>query len=193
VSSSDPLSPADRLAPLPPWAATVNAVSRAFGVFAAGLIVLSIAVVCQMVFVRAVLGRSAIWQTEFAIFAVVAATFLGAPYILLTRGHVAVDVVPLLLGKAATRWLFIIGYGVALLFCVLFLWASIPWWYETWSAGQTTSSMWRARLWIPYLAVPVGLSLLCLQMISEITLVFLHRMRPFESHPQDRPQAGSTM
>ncbi len=192
MSSSDPGTPADAIARLPVWAATVNAVSRAFGVLATGLIVLSIGVVCQMVFVRAVLGRSAVWQTEFAIFAIVAATFLGAPYILLTRGHVAVDVVPLLLGKAANRWLFIIGHAVALLFCLLFLWASIPWWYETFAAGQTTSSMWRARLWIPYLSVPVGLSLLCLQMISEITLVFLRRNRPFDSHAEGRSQAGST-
>ncbi len=42
-----------------------------------------------MVFVRAVLGQSSIWQTEFVTFSLVAATFIGAPYILLTRGHVA--------------------------------------------------------------------------------------------------------
>ena len=56
-----------------------------------------------MVFVRAVLGESSIWQTEFVTFSLVAATFLGAPYILLTRGHVAVDVVPLMVRRAARR------------------------------------------------------------------------------------------
>ena len=172
-------------APLPAWAAAVNAVSRVFGVFSAGLILLAIAVVCQMVFIRAVLGQSAIWQTEFSIFATVAATFLGAPYILLTRGHVAVDVLPLLLGHAGRRWLCVIGYLVGLTFCGLFLWASIPWWYETWANDQTTSSIWRARLWIPYLAVPVGLALLCLQMLSELVLVFTHRALPFNLRPDE--------
>ena len=69
---------------------------------AALLILLSIGVVCQMVFIRAVLGQSSIWQTEFVTFSIVAATFLGAPYILLTRGHVAVDIVPLMVSTAGT-------------------------------------------------------------------------------------------
>lgn len=166
-------------AALPAWAAAVNAVSRAFGVFSAGLIVVSIAVVCQMVFVRAVLHESSIWQTEFVTFAIVAATFLGAPYILLTRGHVAVDVLPLMLAHDTRRWLSVAGSIVALLFCACFLYASIPWWYETWELNQTTSSMWRARLWIPYLSVPVGLALLCLQYLTQIALVIGDRELPF--------------
>lgn len=170
---------------LPAWAAAVNAVSRAFGVFATALIVVAIGVICQMVFVRAVLGQSAIWQTEFSIFATVAATFLGAPYILLTRGHVAVDVLPLMLGHEARRWLFVAGYAVALVFSALFLWASIPWWYETWASNQTTSSIWRARLWIPYLAVPVGLALLCLQLAVELLLVLARRVNPFHLRPDE--------
>jgi len=170
---------------LPAWALAVNALSRAFGVLAAGLIVLSIGVVCQMVFVRAVLGQSAIWQTEFVTFAIVAATFLGAPYILLTRGHVAVDVLPLMLGHGARRWLFLGGYLVALAFCALFFWASVPWWYDAFATGQTTSSIWRARVWIPYLSVPVGLGLLCLQMLTQILLVLTHRALPFNLRPEE--------
>jgi len=157
----------------------VHALSRAFGVAAAGLIVLSVGVVCHMVFVRAVLGQSSIWQTEFTTFALIAATFLGAPYILLTRGHVCVDVVPLMVSGATRRRLSIGGNLVALAFCALFLYAAWPWWLETWHTGQTTSSIWRARLWIPYLAVPVGLALLCLQFVAEIWLVWGGREPPF--------------
>jgi TRAP-type C4-dicarboxylate transport system permease small subunit len=50
----------DRSPPLPGWVAAVHAVSRVFGVAAAGLILLSVGIVCQMVFVRAVLGQSSI-------------------------------------------------------------------------------------------------------------------------------------
>ena len=125
--------------PLPAWVTAVHAVSRAFGVAAAGLILLSVGVVCQMVFVRAVLGQSSIWQTEFVTFSLVAATFLGAPYILLTRGHVAVDVLPLMAGAPARRALFVAGHLVALVFCAFFLYAAVPWWVEAWQTGQTTS------------------------------------------------------
>jgi TRAP-type C4-dicarboxylate transport system permease small subunit len=149
----------------------VNALSRALGVGAAGLILVSIGVVCHMVFVRAVLNESSIWQTEFVTFAVIASTFLGAPYILLTRGHVAVDVVPLMVATPARRLLHFVGSLIGLGFCGFFFYASLPWWHEVYELNQTTSSIWAARLWIPYLAVPVGLGLLCLQYLAEIWLV----------------------
>ncbi len=48
-----------------------------------------------MVFVRYVLNQNTIWQTDFVTWSLVAATFVGSPYLLLTRGHVNVDVLPL--------------------------------------------------------------------------------------------------
>ncbi|MEO7243061.1 MAG: TRAP transporter small permease [Variovorax sp.] len=172
--------------PLPGWARAVHAVSKAFGVFAAGLIVLSIGVVCQMVFVRAVLGQSSIWQTEFVIFSLVAATFIGAPYILLTRGHVSVDVVPLMLATPGRRRLYLAGSTVALVFCLVFLYSAVPWWHEAYTSGQTTPSLWRARLWIPYLSVPVGLAVLCLQFATEMWLVATRQALPFGLSAHDR-------
>ncbi len=168
----------------PAWVRAVHGLSRAFGVFAAGLILLSIGVVCQMVFVRAVLGQSSIWQTEFVTFSLVAATFIGAPYILLTRGHVAVDVWPIMASNVTRRWLYLLGSLLALVFCALFLYASVPWWHEAWERGLTTPSIWRARLWIPYLSVPVGLTLLCLQFCADMWLVYTHREQPFGLEPQ---------
>ncbi|MBX3586760.1 MAG: TRAP transporter small permease subunit [Ramlibacter sp.] len=172
--------------PLPVWVAAVNAVSRFFGVIAAAMILVSVGVVCQMVFVRAVLGQSSIWQTEFVTFSLVAATFIGAPFILLTRGHVSVDVVPLMVGVPTRRALHLVGCVVALAFCGFFLYAAVPWWYETWKSGQTTPSIWRARLWIPYLAVPVGLGLLCLQFVAEAYMVLSRRELPFGLAAEDR-------
>jgi TRAP-type C4-dicarboxylate transport system permease small subunit len=172
--------------PMPAWVSAVHAASRFFGVIAAGMILVSIVVVCQMVFVRAVLHESSIWQTEFVMYLLVAATFIGSPYILLTRGHVAVDVVPLMVSPRMRRHLHLVGSVIALVFCGLFLWASIPWWHDTWVNDQTTSSMWRARLWIPYLSVPVGLTLLCLQYLAEVWLVITQREHPFGLSPDDR-------
>jgi TRAP-type C4-dicarboxylate transport system permease small subunit len=171
---------------MPTWVAAIHAVSRALGVFSAGLILLSVGVVCQMVFVRAVLGESSIWQTEFVTFSLIASTFLGAPYILLTRGHVNVDLLPLMVGIPSRRVLHFLGSVVALAFCAIFLAAALPWWYETWESGQTTSTIWRARVWIPYLSVPVGLAMLCLQYIAEVYLVMSRRELPFGLTAEDR-------
>jgi len=172
--------------PPPVWVAGVQALSRAFGVFAAGLILLSVGVICQMVFVRAVLGQSSIWQTEFVTFSLVAATFIGAPYILLTRGHVAVDVLPLMLATPARRRMYILGHVIALVFCGFFLYAAVPWWHEAYTLNQTTPSIWRARLWIPYLSVPVGLTLLCLQLLAEIYMVAAQRTDPYGLSPETK-------
>jgi TRAP-type C4-dicarboxylate transport system permease small subunit len=172
--------------PLPLWVAAVHAASRALGVFSAGLIALSVAVICHMVFVRAVLNASSIWQTEFVTFSLIGATFLGAPYILLTRGHVSVDVVPLMASHGTRRWLHLLGSLIALAFCGVFFYAAVPWWHEAWASGLTTPSIWRARLWIPYLAVPVGLGLLCLQLLAEIWLVATRRENPFGLSPDER-------
>jgi TRAP-type C4-dicarboxylate transport system permease small subunit len=48
-----------------------------------------------MVFIRYVLNDNTIWQTDFVTYSLIAATFLGAPYVLLTKGHVNVDVLPI--------------------------------------------------------------------------------------------------
>jgi TRAP-type C4-dicarboxylate transport system permease small subunit len=169
----------------PLWVAAVEAASRLFGVAAAAMILVSVFVVCQMVFVRAVLHESTIWQTEFVMYLLVAATFIGAPYIMLTRGHVAVDVLPLMSGTRMRRLLHAVGTLIALAFCGFFLYAAVPWWHETWVSGQTTSSLWRARVWIPYLSVPVGLALLCLQLLADLWLVLTERSHPFGLAPED--------
>src|SRR5260370_33258983 len=64
---------------------TITLVSQACGIFAAGLIGAAVLVVCHMVFVRYALNHNTIWQTDFTISRLVAATFIGTPYVLLTR------------------------------------------------------------------------------------------------------------
>src|ERR671926_93034 len=76
----------------------VRRISQACGIIAAGLIAAGVVIVCQMVFIRYVLNETTIWQTDFITFSLVAATFIGSPYVLLTKGHVNVDVLPLYLG-----------------------------------------------------------------------------------------------
>ena len=159
----------------------VGALSRAAAFVAAGLLLASIAVICQMLVVRHGLGRSAIWQNEFVTFALVAATFLAAPYVLSVRGHVVVEVVPLWLSGGAKRVLGLVAAGLGLLFCLLVFATSLEWWWEAWSEGHRTSTMWRARLWIPYLSLPVGSLLLTLQYLAELWQIATGRRPPFGS------------
>jgi len=57
----------------------IRRVSQLCGIVAAGLIGVGVLVVCEMVFVRYVLNRNTIWQTDFVTWSLVAATFIGSP------------------------------------------------------------------------------------------------------------------
>src|SRR4051812_47308414 len=143
-------------------------VSVACGIFAAALIAASVVIVCEMVFLRYVLGHNTIWQTDFVTFSIVAATFIGSPYLLLNRGHVNVDVLPIYLGQKGRFRLALASMLMALGFCLVMTVLTTQLWYEAYENNWRSESMWRARLWIPYLAMPVGLGLLSIQYIAEI-------------------------
>ena len=79
----------------------VHTISRVCGTVAALCLVSGCVVVCQLVVMRYALGASTVWQNEFVTYAIVAATLIGSPYVLLTRGHVNVDLLPHYLGPTS--------------------------------------------------------------------------------------------
>jgi len=153
--------------------------SRLCGVVAAALIAISVVVICQMVFIRYVLNEHTIWQTDFVIFSLVAATFIGGPYVLLTRGHVNVDVLPLYVGPRVRWWLALIAIAISLAFALIVTVLAAQFWYEAWENTWRSPSMWRVRLWIPYSAMPVGLAVLTLQYVADLLKLLTGREPPF--------------
>lgn len=162
----------------------IRRLSMLCGLFAAGLIAASVVVVCQMVFVRYVLNQNTIWQTDFVTFSIVAATFIGAPYLLIHRGHVNVDVLPLYLGPTGRFWLALASMLMALGFCAVMTVLTFNFWFEAWDNNWRSESMWRARLWIPYAAMPFGLGVLSLQYLAEIFKLVTGRELPFGLPPK---------
>ena len=95
----------------------ITLISKLCGIVAALLIAAAVVVVCHMVFVRSVLNQNTIWQTDFTTYSLIAATFIGAPFLLLNRGHVNVDVLPLYLGPTARFWLALAAGLMSFAFC----------------------------------------------------------------------------
>lgn len=168
---------------------SVAALSRLCGVFAAAMIAVAIVAVCHMIFVRAVLGGAVIWQTEFITFSLIAATFIGSPYVLLTRGHVNVDLVPIYAGHRTRFVLALVASALALGFCLLVLWNGVGWWWEAFDGGFVNDTLWAPKLWIPYLALPVGFGVLALQYVADILCLATGRALPFGLRPEERPHA----
>jgi TRAP-type C4-dicarboxylate transport system permease small subunit len=157
----------------------VRRLSQFCGYIAAGLIALGVVIVCQMVFVRFVLNTNTIWQTDFVTFSLVAATFIGSPFVLLTRGHVNVDVLPLHLRDRARYFLALASTLLAIAFCVVMLVLTSRYWLEAWDQRWLSNTMWRVRLWIPYASMPIGLGILTLQYLVDLACLVTGREPPF--------------
>jgi len=157
----------------------IRRVSQLCGIVAATLIALGVLVVCQMVFVRYVLNHNTIWQTDFVTWSLVAATFVGSPYLLLSRGHVNVDVLPLHLTLRKRWWLALFSIVMSLAFCVLVTVLAAHFWFEAWEQRWVSDTMWRARLWIPYSSMPIGFAILSLQYVADLYCLVSGREPPF--------------
>jgi TRAP-type C4-dicarboxylate transport system permease small subunit len=164
---------------------TVAFLSRAAGVFAALLIGLAVLVICDMVVERYFLSVPTIWQIDVVTYSIVAATFVGSPYVLMTRGHVNVEILPLYLGPRSRYWLALFTIVLSLSFCVVLLTLCTQYWYQAWAEGWRSNTVWRARLWIPYLSMPVGLGLLNLQYIADLLCLLTGRAPPFGLKPKE--------
>lgn len=164
----------------------VTLISQACGIFAAVLIAAAVVIVCQMVFIRYVLNDNTIWQTDFVTYSLIAATFIGAPYVLMTKGHVNVDVLPIYLGEGARYWLAFVAILVSLAFCLLMTVLTYQFWFESYENNWVSDTMWRARLWIPYAAMPVGLGILSLQYVADLINLLNGSEPPFGIEVKER-------
>ena len=146
----------------------------------------AVLVICDMVIERYILNLTTIWQIDVVTYSIVAATFVGSPYVLLKRGHVNVDILPLNLGPRGRFWLSMFTIVLSMAFCIALWWLCTKFWYEAFTENWRSNTVWRARLWIPYLSMPVGLGLLVLQYLAELLATATGRQPPF-GMTQDKP------
>jgi TRAP-type C4-dicarboxylate transport system permease small subunit len=153
--------------------------SRVVGVIGALLIGVAVLVICDMVIERYVFNLTTIWQIDVVTYCIVGATFISSPYVLMTRGHVNVDILPLHLGPTARYWLALGTSLLALAFVVVMFILCTAYWYEAYAELWRSQTVWRARMWIPYLSMPIGLGLLILQYLADMICVATGRAPPF--------------
>ncbi|MBY5935128.1 TRAP transporter small permease [Tateyamaria omphalii] len=162
-----------------PFLRLVAGISTLAGWCSAAMIVAAVAITCQMIFIRFVLNGSTVWQTEAVIYLVVAATLIGLPYVQRLRGHVNVDLVPLALPPRGRMVLAFVTLSVSILIVAVMLFYGYEYWHFAWERGWRSDTVWGVRLWIPYLAIPVGFGLLLLQLIADFVAVLIGVDKPF--------------
>ncbi|WP_317055488.1 TRAP transporter small permease [Roseovarius rhodophyticola] len=158
---------------------SVAAISTLAGWCSAAMIVTAVMITCQMIFVRFVLNGSTVWQTEAVIYLVIAATLIGLPYVQRLRGHVNVDLIPLALPPKARFGLAMVTLSLSIVIVGVMLFYGYDYWHFAWERGWKSDTVWGVRLWIPYLALPVGFGLLLLQLIADLVAVIIGVDKPF--------------
>ena len=156
---------------MPPLVRYIGYVSTVTGVLASFMILASVLITCQMIFIRAVLGKSTIWQTEAVIYLMIAATMIGLAYVQKLKGHVGVDLIPTMLGRNGRRVMAMFTLTVTALMMILMLYYAYDMWHFAWKRGWKSETIWAVPLWIPYLSVPLGFCLFLLQLAADLWMV----------------------
>ncbi len=118
---------------------------------------------------RYALKASTDWQDEAAVFCLVGATFLCGAFVQALRGHVGIEAIASVLPARFNRLRMLAVDLLCTLFCAFFAWKSWTLFHEAWVEKQTTSSSWAPPLWIPYVLMALGMSLLTLQLALQFT------------------------
>jgi len=108
------------------------------------------------------------WQDEASVFLMVFATFACGAYVQSYRGHVGIAALANVLPPRLNRLRLMASDLVSLLFCAFFAWKSWSMFQEAVEDHQTTSSSWGPPLWIPYVAMALGMTLVALQLALQL-------------------------
>jgi len=157
--------------------------SRACGMMSALMIVSAVIITCQMIFIRFVLNESTIWHTEGVTYLMIGATMIGLPYVQYLRGHVNVDLLPLMLPPGGRKALAVLVLGGTLAIVGVMLWYGYLFWHEAWDWGETSNTPWNPKLWVPYLALPLGFGLYALQLAADFYAMLRGIEQPFGLDP----------
>jgi len=142
-------------------------VNEAVGKLAAVLLLAAMAAILYGILSREILGQSAYWQIPLAIYATLAMSYLAAGYGQKHGVHVAVDSLVDKLGPRAKRYVKAAGLLASLAVFAYLSAVSFEHAAFVYKAGWRTYGLFSVPLWPAYLAIAVGLLLLCVQLLAD--------------------------
>jgi TRAP-type C4-dicarboxylate transport system permease small subunit len=170
--------------PRNPFFQLIDRLTLISGYIAALSILAATLIIVHQVVVRYVFKIPTIWQVETAIYLLIAATFLGAPYGLKENAHINIDLLIIKLPEAGRRKLDIVTSLIAMLFCFFLAYRGGVMWWEAFEGNWRSSSLLSVPLVYPYALIPVGMFITGLQYIVKITGMLFPAVRTaFRSAP----------
>jgi TRAP-type C4-dicarboxylate transport system permease small subunit len=147
----------------------ISKISEISGIVCAVSVLVSAGVLTYEVLMRYVFKTPTIWEIEFSVYLLIMATFVGAAYGLKHGGHIDIDLITHLLPSRVQAHLSFWTSILSLVFCMVVAWLGWEMWWEAASKGWRSDSLWGPPLWISYLFLPFGMTLLCLQYLVHLS------------------------
>jgi len=167
-----------------PFFRLINTLSQISGYLAALSILAATLIIVEQVVVRYVFNVPTIWQVETAVYLLIAATFLGAPYGLKENAHINIDLFIVRLSAGARRKLGIVTSAIAMLFCFFLAYRGAVMWWEAFEGGWRSSSLFSVPLVYPYALLPVGMFLTGLQYVVKVAGILSFHTRTASTSAQ---------
>jgi TRAP-type C4-dicarboxylate transport system permease small subunit len=147
---------------------TVTALSKITGLIGAFALLAAALVTTEGVLVRKILGWSTTWQIEFSVFLLMYACFVGAAFAQMGEHHLNIDLLIIYLPPRVRETLLAITGVLSCVICVVLAWYAWPMWWDAVVTNEHSESLWGPPMWIPYLFLPLGLTLMFLQSVAQV-------------------------
>lgn len=179
----------------------IEGLTHLTGWIAALSLVAAAIIVTEGVIVRKIFGVSTIWQIEASVFLLIFVVFTGAAFVQKNEHHLNVDLVVIHLSPKTREITLIVVSIISCILAVILAWYAWPMWWEAVVNNEHSESLWGPPLWIPYLFLPLGMTLLFFQYIlyirNKINALrsgeFSEEAELFEIRDIDIPEADSDL
>ena len=146
----------------------LDRLNRAIVLLSAIAIVTAACVLTYSVVLRYFSPQPTDWQDEFSVFLLIGMTFMSAAWVQSQRGHVGIEALASVLSPSLNRLRLRFVDFASALFCGFFAWKSWTLLEEAWVEGYVSASAWAPPLWIPYLTMSLGMTLLTEQILLQL-------------------------
>lgn len=158
--------------------AILGALARIAATLSAGAIIFACVAITWAVVGRGVVGMNTVWELEASVYLLIYAAFLSAAYTHRDGGQIAVEYLrEALTGRARRIHRLLLDLIALGLFALIFV-SGLEMFLKAWESGWRSETLWGPKLWIPYLAVPVGAALIAASLAVNVLLRLLGQDLP---------------
>jgi C4-dicarboxylate transporter DctQ subunit len=125
-------------------------------------------IVLYAVFMRYFMANAPEWTEEVVSYLFIMAFYISASTLTEERGHIGATFIVEKIPEKYRRWIEVVNGCLALGFCLLVAYLGFRIVKVAWLMGEKSESSVRFPMWVPYLSVPLGMSLIFLRYVRRL-------------------------